>query len=233
MSATATQTKRTAAAPLRFGSNPKSMPRERIIPRTVDATQRIMVDYTDPFQSLLVGSFNMNSGVVESSNKTGTATRPNTSPSVFASVPVPVPRDPVRLSARIDLELDRVGQLAEKLKELSSAPTLLPIPTSTQAQTVAPVPSLPVEVLERARKSARDAWCAVVLMGAFIIGGITWTSNRLDTADKRIAQLIEQLQIQQTSASSLRLENRQAFDELADVKARLKAMQFEKSSATR
>jgi hypothetical protein len=208
------------------------MPRERIIPRANDGTQRIVVDYNDPFQSLLVGSFNMDSGFSESPrNNAGTVTRPNTPPSVFASDPVPLPKDPVRLSAKIDLELDRVGQLAEKLKELSSAPTLLPVPTSAPAP--APASSLPVEVLERARKSARDAWCAVVLMGAFIVGGITWTSNKLDTADKRIAQLIEQLQIQQTSASALRLENRQAFDELADVKARLKAIRPDTGSATR
>jgi hypothetical protein len=190
------------------------------------------VDYNDPFQSLLVGSFNMDSGFAETPrNNAGTVSRPNTAPSVFASDPVPLPKDPVRLSAKIDLELDRVGQLAEKLKELSSAPTLLPVPTSAPAP--APASSLPVEVLERARKSARDAWCAVVLMGAFIVGGITWTSNKLDTADKRITQLIEQLQIQQTSASALRLENRQAFDELADVKARLKAIQPDAGTATR
>jgi hypothetical protein len=206
------------------------MPRERIVPRSTDGTQRIMVDYNDPFQSLLVGSFNMHSGVVETSNNTGSVSRPNTSPSIFASDPLSVPQEPVRLSAKIDLELDRVGQLAEKLKELSSAPTLLPIPTS--AQSAAPAPSLPVEVLERARKSARDAWCAVVLMGAFIVGGIAWTSSKLDASDKHIAQLLEQLQIQQTSASSLRLENRQAFEELADVKARLNALQYEKSNST-
>jgi hypothetical protein len=227
MSATATQPKRPAAAPLRFGNNSKSTSRERIIPRPTDGTQRIVVDRSDPFQSLLVGSFNMDSGVVETKTP-GPATRPNTPASLFATDPLQASRDPVRLSAKIDFELDRVGQLAETLRELSSAPTLLPVPTSAPAP--APVPSLPVEVLERARKSARDAWCAVVLMGAFIVGGITWTANKLDVADKRIEQLIEQLQIQQTSASALRLENRQAFEELNDVKSRLKAMQYEKST---
>lgn len=234
MSATATQPKRpAAAAPVRFGKNPKPLQREKIVPRAPEGTQRIMVDYNDPFQSLLVGTFNMNSGVVETGP---TASRPNTPGSVFASDPVPVPRDPVRLSAKIDLELDRVGQLAEKLKELSSAPTLLPIPTSQQQQQAQPAPMaspLPVEVLDRARKSARDAWCAVVMMGAFIVAGIAWTSNRLDTADKRIGQLLEQLEIQQNSANTLRTENQQAFSELADVKAKLKALQYENSSSSR
>jgi hypothetical protein len=232
MSATATQPKRpAAAAPVRFGKNPKPLNREKIVPRLPQDTQRIMVDYNDPFQSLLVGSFNMNSGVVESGPSA--SSRPNTPASVFAKDPVSALRDPVRLSAKIDFELDRVGQLAETLRELSSAPTLLPIPTSAQVQPAPEASSLPVEVLDRARKSARDAWCAVVLMGAFIVGGIAWTSNRLDTSDKRITQLLEQLGIQQNSANSLRLENRQAFDELADVKAKLKAMQYEKSTSTR
>jgi len=232
MSATATQPKRpAAAAPLRFGKNPKPLQREKIVPRTPEGTQRIMVDYNDPFQSLLVGTFNMDSGVVETGP---TASRPNTPGSVFATDPVPAPRDPVRLSAKIDLELDRVGQLAEKLRELSSAPTLLPIPTSQQQAQPAPIASsLPVEVLERARKSARDAWCAVVMMGAFIVAGIAWTSNRLDTAEKHVAQLLEQLEIQQNSANTLRTENQQAFSELADVKAKLKALQYENSASTR
>jgi hypothetical protein len=229
MSATATKPKR--SAPVRFANNSKPVQRERLVPRQADGTQRIVVDRDDPFQSLLVGNFNFESGTQESAFGASASSRPKTPPSIFASEPVSAPRESVQLSAKIELELDRVGQLAERLKELSSAPTLLPVPISASAAPQAS--SLPVEVLERARKSARDAWCAVVLMGAFIIGGIAWASARLDTADKRVAQLLEQLQIQQASAGTLRLENRQAFDELADVKAQLKAMQPEKSALTR
>ncbi|HTL30498.1 MAG TPA: hypothetical protein VL282_14805, partial [Tepidisphaeraceae bacterium] len=93
--------------------------------------------------------------------------------------------------------------------------------------------ALPVEVLNRARKGARDAWCAVVLMGIFIVGGMSWTSARLDRADTRIAELLAQLQTEQNSSNLLRAENRQAFDELADVKAHLKAIQHEQSLSTR
>jgi hypothetical protein len=230
MPATVKSPKRPGSTAVRFGNHPKPMPREKLVSRPYQETQRIVVDRDDPFQSLLVGTFNMNEGVVETPR--GTVTRPNTPATIFADEPVSAPREPVRLSAKVDLELDRVGQLAEKLKELASTPAFVPIPTPTPAPAAPVASALPVEVLKQARKSARDAWCAVVLMGIFIIGGIAWTSGRLDSAEKRIAELLDQLKIEQTSSAALRVENQQAFQELNDVKGKLQALQYQNEQQT-
>jgi hypothetical protein len=41
--------------------------------------------------------------------------------------------------------------------------------------------------------SARDAWCAVALMGMFITGGIVWTNNRINNDEAVITDLRTQL----------------------------------------
>lgn len=218
---------------LRFSPtpNPKAIVRENHVASASDGTQRIVLDQNDPFQSVVIGSFNMQDGFVQAPNGRGVS-HGNSPASIFAREPVSAARNPATFTARVSLELDRVGQLAETLKELTSAePSLL----SVRAEAPEPEAAspLPVEILERTRKSARDAWCAAVMMGTFIVAGIVWTSARLDASERRIVQLLDQLQVEQASSNALRLENRQAFDELADVKSRLNALQYRQEQAAR
>lgn len=123
----------------------------------------IMVLTSDPFQSLLPW---------DGSDRRGSNTM---------TAPVAAAAPALRYQARAHEEVIKNPQ-HEFLRPTVAAP--IKLPRSFESADSKPA---------AARGTARDAWCAVALMGMFIVGGIAWTSNRIMNDEVTIADLRTQL----------------------------------------
>ncbi len=100
------------------------------------------------------------------------------------------------IGQQLDAELDRLTQLTAELREQVTEPV---------ASTVKPTTG---------RTGARDAWCAVVIMGLFIAAGITWTSTRLADAKREVASLTQQIEEKETAIIHYQQEIKRLRQEL-------------------
>lgn len=121
---------------------------------------------------------------------------------------------PASIGRQLDQQLDRLTQLTSELQ--------------AQVQDVAPV--APVAPARVKRTSARDAWCAVVIMGLFIAAGVAWTGTRLSAARNQVATLNQQLEQKQTAIVNYQQEIQRLRKELFE--ARLTIRQQTNHTAT-
>src|SRR5690606_21115183 len=99
------------------------------------------------------------------------------------------------IGQRLDAELDRLTELTSELRE--------------QVTETAPA-AAPAEK----RVNARDAWCAVVIMGLFIVAGIAWTTTRLADAGREVAALTQQIEEKDTAILNYQQEIKRLRQEL-------------------
>jgi hypothetical protein len=69
--------------------------------------------------------------------------------------------------------------------------------------------------------SARDAWCAVVLMGMFIVGGFVWTNNRISNDAAAISDLRTQLADANAAVDHKAQEMKVLYERACDAESEL------------
>lgn len=73
--------------------------------------------------------------------------------------------------------------------------------------------------LQDAKRAQRATWLGMALLVLAVIGGVVWTTVRLDRADRLIAKLIEQLDTERTLASTYKQEVTRLYQSLSDSRA--------------
>lgn len=115
-----------------------------------------------------------------------------------------IAQPPGSIGQRLDAELARLADLTADLQEQTAQPF------SAEQR--------PVKTT-----NARDAWCAVVIMGLFIVAGIAWTTNRLSNANHEMAALTQQIEEKETAIVNYQQEIKRLRQEL--LAARIAAKQ--------
>ncbi len=158
---------------------------------------------------------------------------PPTGSSYFSGVQIgldPVespPPDLEDVSQRLDAELRRISALTdelrksvsfdpepERIQEPKSFIATQPEPSNQQLKELAEV----AQRVKHVKRDARDAWCAVVLMGLFIVCGIVWSFDRIGKQDEKIEELTLLLEAEKSAAIARVTTMQQLQIEIAGMK---------------
>jgi hypothetical protein len=125
-----------------------------------------------------------------------------------------------------------LAAIETELAEIRAGRTTTPVPSFVPAAPAVQAPeasryTAPVlemahplhAQVQEARKQLKSMWIGIALLLIAVLGGVFWTTSRMDRADQLIGELVQQLDAQQTLVATYKQEIARLCNSLSDSKA--------------